>query len=125
MASNQDNWRISREQAIAVGVVVGFFIGLRAGPVVKVLAAIALFCLFALFGRAMERHFESRLGLIGFFGVVAVLSSMSGIRNALEGVMEVLLLVASMVGLAVLGGAGAMRLYDTVVDDATPAEGTD
>lgn len=116
MTHADESWRLSREEVMAVGVVVGFIIGLRAGPVVKVLTTIALFCSFALFGRVVERHFESRFGLFGFFAVVALLSSFGGIKDALEGVVGVMLFLASIAGLAVLGGASAGRLYDAVTD---------
>lgn len=110
-------WRISREQAAGIGAILGLLLGFRAGPAVRVLAAVALFIGFALAARAAERHFESRLGLVGFFAVVAVSSSLSTVKETLEGIMGVLLFIASVVGLVALGGLGAARLYDSVIDD--------
>lgn len=114
---SEGTWRISREQAAGIGAVLGLLVGFRAGPAVRVLAAIALFVGFALAARAAERHFESRLGLVGFFAVVAVFSGLSSVKKTLEGIVGILLFVASVAGLVALGGLGAARLYDAVSED--------
>lgn len=112
--------RLTRPQVGVLGAIVGYSLGIVAGPVVRLLVGISLIVVFYFVGKHLDDRFEAALGLAGVMAAILATYLLEPVRHALAGTLGDLIGHASRLILAAIGVFVALQLYDR--DDADSEE---
>jgi hypothetical protein len=108
---------LSRPEVTILGGVIGYAIGLLAGPVLRVgLTGIVMVGFWFLF-KHIDAHLESNLGLIGVLFAVFFCNIVGSVEGLVGGFLGNLIADASRWGLAAAGALAAPRLQQVLADN--------
>lgn len=110
---------LNRNQAGVLGCAAGFFVGMIAGPIFRLILTIGIIIAFGFLARHLEKKFESKLGMYGVIVAILTCTTLGPLQKWFGSALGEILNQTSRFALAILGTYFVLRLHDQSKDSTS------